>query len=74
MARPCGDTVALVVVRQLAWIRETLGWGGGSESPSVLDHDEGHWDGQAVRQHRRSRLGVMARVELETLGIGGGRV
>jgi hypothetical protein len=40
----------------------------------VLDHDEGHWDGQAARQCRRSRLGVMARVELETLGIGGGRV
>jgi hypothetical protein len=47
--RPRGGAIAVVVARQLAGTRETLGRGGdGSESPSVLDHDEGHRGGQAM--------------------------
>jgi hypothetical protein len=70
MARPRGGAAAVVVARWLAWTEETLGQcdGGGSESPSMLDHDEGHRDGQAAQWRRCSRVGAMARVGLETLG------
>jgi hypothetical protein len=47
--------------------------GGSSKSPSVLDRDEGHQDGQATRRRRRSRVGATAHVGLETLGAWGWR-
>jgi hypothetical protein len=52
MARPRGGAVTVVVARRLEWAGETLGRGGGSESPSVLDRDKGHQDGQAARRRR----------------------
>jgi hypothetical protein len=45
-----------------------------SESPSVLDRDEGHRDGQAARRRHHSRVGATGRVELEPLGGWGGKV
>jgi hypothetical protein len=46
---------------------------GSSESPSVLDRDEGHRDDQATQQRRHSQVGATAHVGLETLGGWGWR-
>jgi hypothetical protein len=56
----------------MAWTGETLGRGGGSESPLVLDYDGGQQDGQVMRQRCRNRGGVMTHVGLQNLGRWGG--